>query len=220
MRALPWRSLGLAITAIAVFAAPGASSWLSADRAAIGAGQVWRLWTAHLVHHSFSHLVWNVSALVALGFLFERDLDRVLWKLLAISCALVSAGSLVLQPALDSYIGLSGVLNSIWVAGALVCARRSRGTLRNAYLICVLAGLTKIAIEGFGGVAIFTDPAKLGGLPVPIAHALGCLGGWVSIMGASSRGRPPKEQQTPNHALRQSGKGSLDILALAGKMPR
>lgn len=195
-RALPWRSLGLAIAAIAVFAAPGASIRLSADRAAIAAGEVWRLWTGHLVHSSFSHLAWNVSALVALGFLFERDLGRVFWKLVAFSCALVGAGSLVLQPALDSYIGLSGMLNSIWVGGALVCARRSHGVLRKAYLICVLAGLAKIAIEGFGGVSIFTDPAKLGGLPVPIAHALGCLGGWLSIRGGRSRNRPQRERET------------------------
>lgn len=194
-RALPWRSLGLAVAAIAVFAAPGASTWLTADRSAVGAGELWRLWTGHLVHASFSHLCWNVSALVALGFLFERDLGRAFWKLIAFSCALIGAGSLVLQPALDSYIGLSGLLNSIWVGGALVCARRSRGVLRNAYLICVLAGLTKIAIEGFGGVAIFTDPSKLGGLPVPIAHALGCLGGWLSIGGASSRGPTPGDRQ-------------------------
>jgi hypothetical protein len=87
------------------------------------------------------------------------------------------------------------MLNSIWVGGALVCARRSRGVLHNAYLTCVVAGLMKIAIEGIGGVSIFTDPAKLGGLPVPIAHALGCLGGWVSIGSAGSRGQPPKERQ-------------------------
>ena len=193
MRTLPWRSLGLAVAAIAVFAAPGASTWLSADRSAIGAGEVWRLWTGHLVHGSFSHLAWNVSALVALGFLFERDLGRVFWKLVAFSCALIGVGSLVLQPALVTYIGLSGMLNSIWVGGALVGARRSRGVLRNAYLTCVLAGLTKIAIEGFGGVSIFTDPAKLGGLPVPIAHALGCLAGWVSVGNADSRGQSSKD---------------------------
>ena len=86
-----------------------------------------------------------------------------------------------MHPALDSYIGLSGVLNAIWVGGALVCARKTRGTLGTAYIGCVLAGLVKIAVEGFGGVAIFTNPISLGGVPVPLAHALGCLGGWMSV---------------------------------------
>jgi rhomboid family GlyGly-CTERM serine protease len=175
---LPWRTLVLAAVVLAAAAAPGAA--LALDPRLL-AGEPWRLLTGHLVHASGYHLAWNLAALVALGFLFEDVLQRGLWGLVLVSGLAVGIGLVFLDTGLGSYRGLSGLLNGVWVGGALAAAgterRRGNRLLARLYLACVGADLAKIAVEAGTGAALFTDEARLGGFPVPLAHALGALGG-------------------------------------------
>jgi rhomboid family GlyGly-CTERM serine protease len=167
----------LAAAVLAVAAAPGAVQVLELQGSA---GEPWRLLTGHLVHGTTYHLLWNLAALVTLGFLFEDVLRRGLWSLALASGLTVGLGVIALDPELAAYRGLSGLLNGLWVGGALVAARLERGRgnrgLARLYLACVLADLLKIAVEAGSGGALFTDEARLGGTPVPLAHALGALG--------------------------------------------
>jgi rhomboid family GlyGly-CTERM serine protease len=187
---LPWRSLAVAAAALAVAALPDLWPALCVARAAVLSGELWRLWTAHLVHGSGGHLVWNVAALVGLGLLFERTLGNRLWGVLLVCAPLVGLGALTLQPGLVSYCGLSGVLNGVWVVGALLSAREETrsGNRLLAWLFraCVLADLCKIAWEASSGAPIFTDAALGDGVAVPIAHALGALGGMIWLAGSST----------------------------------
>ena len=96
------------------------------DRAAVLDGEIWRLWTGHLVHGSPYHLAWDVAALVGLGLLFERALGRHFTRLVLVGGAFVGGGVLALQPGVETYLGLSGVLNTIWVGGAVLAARGER----------------------------------------------------------------------------------------------
>ncbi|HEY1107668.1 MAG TPA: hypothetical protein VGE76_03520, partial [Opitutaceae bacterium] len=68
---LPLLSLALGALAVAVHVIPGATGLLQYDRAA-GSGEVWRWLTAHLTHCGGNHLVWDVGALVALGWAWAR----------------------------------------------------------------------------------------------------------------------------------------------------
>jgi membrane associated rhomboid family serine protease len=68
-RDLPLKSLALAAAALAV-AAPAAASLLEYDRSAILRGELWRIVTAHLVHCSPHHILWNVLPLIGVGILF------------------------------------------------------------------------------------------------------------------------------------------------------
>lgn len=43
----------------------------------------------------------------------------------------------------------------------------------------VLLDLAKIIVEAVTGNSLFTDPATLGAAPVPLAHALGFVAGWL-----------------------------------------
>jgi len=160
-------------------------------------GEIWRLWTGHLVHGSTQHLAWNVAALVGLGLLFERALGRHLAWLLLVGGALVGGGLFVLQPDVETYLGLSGVLNTIWVGGAILAARGERGWMRVVYLAAVAAGLAKIVFEAWTGISIFTDPDALGGRPLVLAHALGSLAG-CAILGSGRRSSPGKNRQPTN----------------------
>jgi rhomboid family GlyGly-CTERM serine protease len=170
---------------LAVAAVPGAFGALAYHRGGVLQGELWRLLTGHLVHASPSHLLWDVLPLVALGFLFERHLARRLWGALVVSALVVGGGLLLLSPGLALYSGLSGVLNGVWVAGALTAASRERASgeprLALLYQICVLGLLAKVGVEAGTGTPLFTDAAAMGGTPVPLAHALGALGGQLTV---------------------------------------
>lgn len=178
---LPWRTLALAAAALAVAAFPGLVGPLTLDRTAVLDGEVWRLWTGHLVHGSAQHLAWNVGALIGLGLLFERALGRHFTWLVCVGAVVVGGGILVLEPGVETYVGLSGVLNTIWVGGAAIAARGERGWMRTVYLFAVVAGLVKIVLEAWTGISIFTDPDALGGHPLILAHALGSLAGTLVL---------------------------------------
>lgn len=184
----PWRSVALAAAALLVAAAPGGAAALAFRRdAVLAAGEWWRIWTAHLAHASTYHLVWTLLPLLALGWLWEPVLRGRYWAVVLLAATCIGFGVLLLEPQLASYVGLSGVLNAIWVAGALQAARAERAAGRagaaRIYLAFVAAGAAKIAVEALGGVPLFTDPATMGARPVPLAHALGALAGAVGAYG-------------------------------------
>lgn len=181
---LPYRSFLLAAAASAAAALPFLGQWFEYQREAILGGEIWRLFTAHLVHAGGTHLLWDGIPLVVLGFLFEAYLGRRFWTVLAISCLAVGGGLLLVESGLDTYRGLSGILNGIWVAGALAGAaaekQAGRRGLSRLYLFCVILDLGKIWFETVTGHPIFTDSANLGGTAIPWSHALGAAGGFVA----------------------------------------
>ena len=187
---LPWNSLALAAAVLAA-ATPAAARLLEYGRAAILGGEVWRIVTGHLVHCSAYHRTWNLLPLLAIGVLFEGALGRRFWPVVLGSCVAVGGGLLLLDAGLDSYRGLSGVLNGIWVAGALLAARREsrdgRRSLASVYRGCVLLDLGKIFFEATAGTPIFTDPAALGAEPITLAHLLGFAAGVCAALFGGGR---------------------------------
>jgi len=190
----PWRSLLLAAVALATAAFPASFSALSLNRDAILRGELWRLWTGHWVHGSNYHLMWNLVPLVGLGLLFERTLKQRLWTLFLLGAPMISAGVLFLQPDLPEYRGLSGFLNTLFVAGALRSAaeERIRGNraMEMIYIGSVIGSFVKIVFEAWGGAPLFTEINRLGGVPVPAAHFLGGLVGLLGLLGKYSFVQP------------------------------
>ncbi len=183
----PFRSLALAAVALAAAtpaAAPIVARFLLLDRDSVLSGELWRLFTGHLVHAGRDHLLWDVLALVGIGFLFEEYMRDRFWQVLGVSALVVGAGLVILEPGLPDYRGLSGVLNGLWVAGALLGARAeiAAGNRPVAWL-CVAAvvlGLAKILLEAHFG-PLFTDEARLGAPTVLLSHALGFAGGVIAL---------------------------------------
>lgn len=189
---VPWRSLILAAVVMATAALPSAASDLSLNRDAVIRGELWRLWTGHLVHGSNYHLAWNLVLLIGLGLLFEKTVRQRLWILFFLSAPIVSVGVLFLQPSLLVYRGLSGILNTFFVAGALCSAREERAqghlAMEMVYIGCVVGVFAKIGFELWGDAPLFTETNRLGGVPVPIAHISGALAGllWEPSIGRQS----------------------------------
>jgi rhomboid family GlyGly-CTERM serine protease len=99
---------------------PSGHEFTRYDRAAVAAGELWRLLTAHLAHLDDRHLGVNLAGLWLLAFLFRHQftITRALIVTLA-SMLLIDAGLYFILSGLDWYVGLSGVLHGIWAAGAI-----------------------------------------------------------------------------------------------------
>jgi rhomboid family GlyGly-CTERM serine protease len=183
---MPFRSLTLAAIALVTAtpaAAPIVGQFLVLNRADVLSGEIWRLFTGHLVHAGREHMLWDVLSLIGIGFVFEEYLGRRFWQALAIAALVVGAGLVILDPGLPDYRGLSGVLNGLWVTGALLGIRAEAAAGRRpvAWMCAatLVLALAKIVVEARFG-PLFTDPARLGAPTVLLSHALGFAGGVIA----------------------------------------
>lgn len=148
---------------------------LQYDRAAIAAGQWWRLLTAHLVHLSWRHAALDLAGLILLWALFARDLRAWAWGAVALAAAAAIDGGLWLRdPNVSWYLGLSGVLHGVLAAAVFV--RLRRGDPEGWILAGLL--LAKLAYEQIHGALPFA-----GDMPVVAdAHLFGALGGLAAAI--------------------------------------
>lgn len=195
---LPILSLSLGAIAVAVQVIPGATGLLQYDRAA-GSGEVWRWLTAHLTHFGVDHLVWDIGALVALGWACERvSRARTALALALAACAITPAVALW-QPQFATYRGLSGLDSAL---GGLLGARLLRRSELAPKLIALAALLgfsAKCVSELTTGGTVFAS--GVGYAPVPLAHLIGLLcgavAGWVRRPAAIRRAPGAAKPESP-----------------------
>ena len=144
------------------------------ERAAVLAGESWRLLTGHLVHWDRVHLGWNLAGVLLVWWLFGREYTNLQWLLILLaSTAAVDIGFLWLEPGLAWYVGFSGTLHGCMAAGLAAALRRDADWLTLSVTALFAA---KLAWEYFAGPLPFTGDTI--GLPViHEAHAWGALGG-------------------------------------------
>lgn len=166
-----------------------AASALAWQRDAILHGEIWRLWSGHLVHYSLSHGVSDALALCAGGMLAEPIVgSRRFAAILAGGAALISLGLLVCVPSMTEYRGASGLAMLVAaLAGVLVWRRQPAAR----WLVGAIALALAAKLLGDAGGHALT----LAGLPACVtvswqAHLLGTLLG-LAAASASDRRRPP-----------------------------
>jgi rhomboid family GlyGly-CTERM serine protease len=140
--------------------------------------------TAHLVHLGWFHLWLNLAALAVIALLFEGVLSAGDWlAAFAVSAAGIDVGLYLDQPAVQWYVGLSGVLHGIVAFGALrlAVARSPIGVL-----LCV--GLAaKLGWEHWVGPLPFSAEST-GGAVLSQAHVYGTFAGAsLGLAGAAGR---------------------------------
>jgi rhomboid family GlyGly-CTERM serine protease len=146
------------------------------DRAALGAGEYWRLISGHLVHLGWGHLWPNLAALLVIALLLEGTFRSIDWVVVGLaSAAAIDLGLLTIDTDVEWYVGLSGVLHGFVAAGALGLL------LQRQMLGAVLAvGVTaKLVFEQTYGAVPFTA-ASVGGPVIVSAHLFGALGGLLA----------------------------------------
>lgn len=182
------RSAGLAcLLSLPVFQL--LAGMLEFNRTEIFAGQIWRLWSGHLVHVNYMHLLLNGLAGLALYILFfplnkslqplEKSAQAAInfyciefLTVLALSCLLISLGLLFFFPEIIWYRGLSGGLHALFAYFAL--RRVSMG--KRWFWLAFAAVWLKAYAESRGAT---TGTAELmGDMRIIVeAHLLGVIAG-------------------------------------------
>lgn len=171
----------LALMSVAAALAGGAGrAALRFEREAIAGGELWRLVTGHLVHLGASHLVLNLAGLFLVWLLVgDRHTPVRWWLVTGFSVAVIDLGFWFLDPQLSWYVGLSGLLHGLLMAG--VAAGLRQAPLESAILGLVVIG--KIAVEQVTGPLPGSEETS-GGPVVVNAHLYGAVAGLLA--GAAS----------------------------------
>ncbi len=184
-RRIPYVSLLLVAVAVGLQLCPSLLERLQYDRAAIAAGEVWRILSCHLTHCSFDHLVWDAGVLLVLGCLCELD-DRRRWLRCVIATAVgIPAALWVLMPGLETYRGLSGIDSALFVMLAVSILKHRLASGRRlwagATTVLLCGFMAKTAYEYLTAQTLFVDSAASNMVPIPLAHIVGGVVGAACV---------------------------------------
>lgn len=159
---------------------PISSVYLMFDRELINDGEVWRLFSAHFVHLSPTHMFGNLLAVCLVGYIAAGSLNNASGILLLLWCILVvGLGLYFFADHLHRYVGLSGVLHGLLLVAPFVSAFYSR-KIALCFLLVIVG---KVIWEQSG---LYDDMAlveTIGGRVETRAHLFGLLAGLVYLGG-------------------------------------
>jgi len=179
-----WIPLVVALISIALQAL-GLDTVLRYSREEVAQGQLWLLLTGNLVHLGWSHLWLNLAGLVMVWWFFDTEFSVAEWLwVLLVSGLFVTLGLFLLDPHLIWYVGLSGLLHGLFIAGGIRLLGRDT---RFAILLLLLFG-AKLAWEQL--VGSLPGTSDMAGGPVVVnAHLYGAIGGGVAVLILLARDR-------------------------------
>jgi rhomboid family GlyGly-CTERM serine protease len=147
----------------------------------LAAAEPWRWWTAAFVHWSPLHLGANLAGVAVLAaFGWAAALPARAAAAWALAWPLTQ-GTLLLQPALAHYGGLSGVLHAGVAVGATVLVLHRQGRARAIGALVAAGLLVKILLER-PWAGPLAHPAGWDIAVAPLAHAGGALSGLVCAL--------------------------------------
>ena len=201
LMSIPYSVL-LLVPVLALQIWPGMGELAQYDRAAIGAGQIWRLLTCHVVHCNWDHLFWDAVVFAGLGVLCERR-GRSAWAACCVlSSVTIPLALMAFQPGITWYRGLSGIDTALFIWLAVDIAAERWGVRDWASLVGIgglLAGLLgKTCYETLSGATLFVDSSAAGFTAVPLAHLVGALaGGLVGLASLASVYKTGRDELRP-----------------------
>lgn len=154
-----------------------ASQWLRYDRIAIQHAQLWRIITAHFTHLGWSHLAMNLAGLALIWAIFGNQISTGRWLMIFLVGAIGTSVCLYLfNPQLRWYVGLSGVLHTLFIAGCLADLKHRRWDSR----ILLALVIAKLVYEQVWGPMPGSE-STAGGRVVVDAHLYGAIFGFLAI---------------------------------------
>ncbi len=173
-----WSAVATLLLLAAILQVSGLTPLLRYSRDAIAAGELWRLATGHLLHLGPAHFALNAVGTMLAAALVGPQLRPFAWVWVWLACALsVSGGLWWLQPEVGWYVGMSGVLHGLIVAGAVTGLGDYRERLFAAVVLVAIAA--KLGWEQWSG-AIPGTTALAGGSVITEAHLYGAVGGLLA----------------------------------------
>lgn len=175
----PWGTAVICAAAVVCALWAEAGGALVGERVAMARGELWRLWTAHVVHFSADHLLWSGLVWLAAGAWMEREDRRVWWWAVLAGAPVVTLAALAGDGAMTRYGGLSGLacIPVAWAACSLWSSGDAKRRVAGVVVCALLAG--KVGVEWMGGGAMLARfGAEVGEVrPALWAHVAGALVG-------------------------------------------
>ncbi|MDJ0759180.1 MAG: rhombosortase [Woeseiaceae bacterium] len=176
----------IVVSGLTLLAGESARLALRYERAGIEALELYRLLSGHLVHLGAGHFLLNAAGLLLVAFLVGAGLSAAAWWLvLGASIATIDLAFWFLNPTLIWYVGLSGVLHGMLVAGALVLFKQR--PLESGVIVGLV--VAKLAYEQLLGPLPGSETTS-GGLVVIDAHLYGAIGGVLGVLILAGLRRP------------------------------
>ena len=200
MKRIPWITIAMGVVALGIHAlGERASEALQWHSELFASGQLWRLVGGHLCHWDWNHLVWDLTAFVALGWILERRLRESFLAALLLT-AVATEPLLRWTDAFETYRGLSGFCVALFALALLKLLEAGRRKRDGLAVVGAAGGLValvaKIAFEASAGLPLFAGGD--GGFEVAVeAHLAGLLAGAISWLALRPRrGRRPVAEET------------------------
>jgi len=152
------------------------SDWLRYDAVEIAQHEYWRLLTPHIVHLSQGHLIMNILGLFLVFLFFARCVEPHYWLIsMLLSAFGISLLIYLFNEDIRWYVGLSGVLHTLFMLGGLadIRVRRWEG-ITFTLLIC-----GKIFYEQLYGPLPGSEETA-GGAVLVDAHMYGAIIGGIA----------------------------------------
>ena len=164
--------LALALLCIALQYA-GLAEALDYQRSLIASGHWWLLLSGNFVHLGPSHLWMNLAGLALVAALVWQHFNALQWAALILLCSVgVGVGLWFFNPGVEGYVGFSGTLHGLIIAGTLADLRVYP---RSAALLLILV-VGKLVWEQAAG-ALPGSELVAGGQVLVDAHLYGAIGG-------------------------------------------
>ena len=153
----------------------GLADALRFERTAIDSGHWWLLLTGNFVHLGASHLWMNLAGLVLVVALVWQHYSALQWLfIIVLSSVVVGIGLWQFNPDVHGYVGFSGTLHALILAG---CLADFRHYPKSATVLLILI-VGKLVWEQVSG-ALPGSESVAGGLVVVDAHLYGAIAGAV-----------------------------------------
>ena len=158
--------------------AAGLSQVIRYDRGAISEGDVWLLISAHMAHLNWNHYWLNMAGLLLVVIFFRHYCTARVWLLVfLISAIVVGLGLFYLNPEVQRYVGLSGVLHGMFIVGAWFEMKRYP---KSGGVLLILITM-KLVWEQLSG-ALPGSESMSGGRVIVDAHLYGALAGSLFLL--------------------------------------
>ncbi len=157
----------------------GANNELRFDRLAISSGNWWLLLSGIFVHLGWNHLALNLAGFALVVSLVWINFNAREWLLVILLSSLgVGLGIYFFDPALNYYVGFSGTLHGLIMAGALADIRRyPKGSI-----LLLLMVVAKLGWEQLYGPMPGSESAAGGAVAVN-SHLFGAVTGSITGLG-------------------------------------
>ncbi len=157
------------------------ASFLDLQRAAVLDGQLWRLFSAHLVHFTPAHLVTDLLVFAAAGWFIERKGPGYFWSLYMVTALMISTCLLLTCPSMSNFGGLSGVASGALFYCALSGFREpGYWRLISGFIIAALP--LKALTDLYMPRVISDEAVQQAFVPMPLSHVVGIFAALIFFL--------------------------------------